>query len=170
MANVFFHLINKLFPTEHKFQEIFNWNTSRLTYSCLPILQSLINNYNQNILWEQLQIIPRTCNCVKEENCSVNNICLKESSLYYATVTWDEKKLYPLPLTLEILYKRLGMDWSIKPFLATENILLSDVFSGYREGPVGWNGLNVRIIYFATYFNPFAFMRPFSTPWKHQKP
>ena len=97
MANVFFHLINKLFPTEHKFQEIFNWNTSRLTHSCLPILQSLINNYNQNILWEQLQIIPRTCNCVKEENCSVNNICLTESSLYYATVTCDEKnytKLY----------------------------------------------------------------------------
>ena len=58
---------------------------------------------------------------------------------------WDEKKLYPLSLTLEIIYKRLGMDWSIKPFLATENIWLSDIFSGYREGPVGWNSLNDKL-------------------------
>ena len=37
------------------------------------------------------------------------------------------------------------MDWSIKPFLAIENIWLSDIFSGYREGPVGWNGLNAKL-------------------------
>ena len=78
IGKYFFRLINKHFPLEHKFRKIFNRNTLKLSYSCMPNLQGLKNKHNQNIFREQLQSTPKTCNCLKKEDCPINDFCLTE--------------------------------------------------------------------------------------------
>ena len=97
IGKYFFLLINRHFPPEHKFHKIFNKNTLKLSYSCMPNLKSLINSHNQNILRDQPQSTPKTCNCLKKEHCPMNGFCLTKSLLYYATITCDKEnytKLY----------------------------------------------------------------------------
>ena len=63
----------------------------------MPNLKSLINSHNQNILRDQPQSSPKTCNCLKKEDCPMNGFCLTKSLLYYATITCDKEnyiKLY----------------------------------------------------------------------------
>ena len=74
----FFRLINKHFPPEHKFHKIFNRNILKLSYSCMPNLNSLINNHNQNILKDQTQSTPKSCNCLKKENCPMDGYVLQK--------------------------------------------------------------------------------------------
>ena len=50
-----------------------------------------------NILRAQPQNTPKTCNCLKKEDCPMNGFCLTKSLLYYATITCDKEnytKLY----------------------------------------------------------------------------
>ena len=97
IGKYFFLLINTLFPPEHKFHKTFNKNTLKLSYSCIPNLKSLINSHNQNILRDQPQSTPKTCNCLKKEDCPMNGFSLTKSLLYYATITCDKEnytKLY----------------------------------------------------------------------------
>ena len=63
----------------------------------MPNLKSLINSHNQNILRDQPQSTPETCNCLKKEHCPMNGFCLTKCLLYYATITYDKEnytKLY----------------------------------------------------------------------------
>ena len=95
IGEYFFLLMNKHFPPEHKFHKISNRNTLKLSYFCMPNLKSLINSHNQNVLKDQPQSTPKTCNCLKKEDCRMNGLCLTES--VYATITCDKKnytKLY----------------------------------------------------------------------------
>ena len=88
---------NKHFPPEHKFHKIFNKNTLKLSYSCIPNLKTLINSHNQNILGDQPQSTPKTWNCLRKEDCPMNGLCLTKTLLYYATITCDKEnytKLY----------------------------------------------------------------------------
>ena len=62
----------------------------KLSYSCMPNLKSLINSHNQNVLKDQPQSSPETCNCLEKEDCPMNGLCLKESLLYYTTITCDK--------------------------------------------------------------------------------
>ena len=82
-----FCLTNKNFPPQHKCHKIFQRNTLKISYSCMPNLQNLINSHNQNILKNQPQSTPKTCNCLKKENCPMNGLYLTESLLYYNTIT-----------------------------------------------------------------------------------
>ena len=91
IGKYFFRLINKHFPPEHKFHKIFNKNTLKLSYSCMPNLKSQINSYNQNIFRAQPQSTPKTYNCLKKEGCPMNGFCLTKSLLYYATITSDKE-------------------------------------------------------------------------------
>ena len=93
----FFHLINKHFPPEQTFYKIFNRNTLKLSYSCMPNLKILIKSHNQNVLKDQPQGTPKIWNYLKKEDCPAYGLCLTESLLYYATVTCHKEnntKLY----------------------------------------------------------------------------
>ena len=91
IGKYFFRLINKHFSPEHKFHKVFNKNTLKLSYSCMPNLKSQINSHNQNIFRAQPQSTPKTYNCLKKEGCPMNGFCLTKSLLYYATITCDKE-------------------------------------------------------------------------------
>ena len=46
IGKFFLQLIKKIFPKEHKFHKIFNRNTLKLSYSCMPNIKSKIKAHN----------------------------------------------------------------------------------------------------------------------------
>ena len=92
IGKLFFHLIQTHFPKKHKFHKIFNKNNIKLSYSCMPNINTIINSHNNKIInpptppTEQ-----RTCNCMKKEQCPVNQNCLASNIVYEAMITCTYK-------------------------------------------------------------------------------
>ena len=47
VRRIFIKLISKHFPPNYKFVKIFNKNTMKLSYSCMPNIRSKINGHNK---------------------------------------------------------------------------------------------------------------------------
>ena len=86
IGKYFLNLINKHFPINNKYRKIFNHNTLKISYSCMPNIKSIIMKHNKTVLQEKKQQI-KTCNCIKKESCPLNNQCLATNIVYEATVT-----------------------------------------------------------------------------------
>ena len=50
IKRIFIKLISKQLPPNHKFVKIFNKNTIKLSYSCMPNIRSKINGHNKKVL------------------------------------------------------------------------------------------------------------------------
>ena len=68
----FLKLIDKHFPPHNKFRKIFNRNSVKVSYSCLPNMKRKINQHNKKVLRavpsnsdEELE---RTCSCPEMQN------------------------------------------------------------------------------------------------------
>ena len=73
---------------------MFNRNTLKLSYSCMPNVKSTIDAHNKLLL---KQTNPSEsindaslCNCRKKEDCSLENQCLTRGIVYQATVTTEQ--------------------------------------------------------------------------------
>ena len=49
IGKLFLRLINKHFPPTHKYRKIFNRNTIKISYSCMPKIKSKISTHNKRI-------------------------------------------------------------------------------------------------------------------------
>ena len=92
-------LLKDPFPAGHKLRKIFNRNTVKLSYSCMPNVKQIINGHNKPILKIAETAQPqkdggKTCTCRKREDCQLNGECLVSDFLYQATVTTRDKKRY----------------------------------------------------------------------------
>ena len=98
IGKFFLQPIKKNFPKEHKFHKIFNKNIVKLSYSCMPNIKTKINTHNRDILQNTTSKNAKQCNCQLKENCPTKGACLKESLVYYATISCNDKnykaKLY----------------------------------------------------------------------------
>lgn len=87
----FLRLIDQSFPVGHKLRKIFNRNTLKLSYSCMPNVTQIISGHNKTILRKAPQApqeqATTTCNCRKKEECPLKGACLSEGVIYQATVT-----------------------------------------------------------------------------------
>ena len=87
----FLCLIDQSFPVGHKLRKIFNWNTLKLSYSCMPNVTQIIPGHNKTILRKAAQTpqdqATKTCNCRKKDECPLKGTCLSEGVIYQATVT-----------------------------------------------------------------------------------
>ena len=50
IAREFLHLINKHFPKKHRLHKLFNSNNVKVSYSCMPSVESYIKSHNVKIL------------------------------------------------------------------------------------------------------------------------
>ena len=100
IGRAFISLIERSFPAGHKLREIFNRNTIKLSYSCMPNVKQIIDGHNKAILKiaetaQQQKNEENTCSCRKKEDCPLNGECLVSEVVYQATVTTgDEKETY----------------------------------------------------------------------------
>ena len=72
----FLNLIDKHFPPSSKLNKIFNRNTVKVSYSCMPNMRSIINQHNARTLsnHSQQNQAPKNenhCNCSSKGNCSL---------------------------------------------------------------------------------------------------
>ena len=92
VARKFISIVDRCFPQKHKFRKIFNQNTLKVSYSCLPNMASIVSAHNKKILSDQPQPEPnkKSCNCRNKNECPLSENCLIESVIYKCHVTKSE--------------------------------------------------------------------------------
>ena len=61
----------------------------------MPNLKAKIDGHNKKMLENTPPPKPKSCNCLKRENCPVRGVCLSGNELYYAKINCDDKKCKP---------------------------------------------------------------------------
>ena len=109
IGKIFLKLIKKHFPPGSKLSKIFNKNTLKLSYSCMPNIKSIISKHNKALLSKQeTPIAEKSCNCRNKEKCPMNGKCLQKAVVYKATVSIDNKKKQYIGLTENTFKTRYG--------------------------------------------------------------
>ena len=87
----FLNLIRKHFPKKSKFHKIFNKNTVKVSYSCMPNIKSIISSHNRKILKPANNLQQENpATCIRKETCPMEEKCLTENVIYEATITTPE--------------------------------------------------------------------------------
>ena len=92
----FLRILSKNFPLKHRYHKIFNRNTVKISYSCLPNMSSIIKSHNNKVLANSQKIDVAesnvsTCNCRKSATCPLEGKCLTKSIIYQATISSNNK-------------------------------------------------------------------------------
>ena len=85
----FLALIRKHFPPHHRYSTIFNVNTIKLSYSCMPNMGNIIKQDNTKILQPSTANASIPCNCGTSVVCPLDGLCNSIETVYKATVTSD---------------------------------------------------------------------------------
>ena len=109
----FISLIERSFPSGHKLRKIFNRNTLKLSYSCMPSVKQIIDGHNKAILKKADTTTLQTnegkkCNCRKKEHCPLNGECMVDEVVYQATVTTENTTETYIGLTANNFKARYG--------------------------------------------------------------
>ena len=91
VAKRFLGLVDKHFPKHHRYHKLFNRNTIKVSYSCMPNMAAIISSHNAKVLSTASDPNSRKCNCRNKTACPLNGSCLTESVVYRATVTANTK-------------------------------------------------------------------------------
>ena len=75
----------------NKLYKIFNRNTAKLSYSCMPNMKAVIDGNNKKLL-EIEKSDSRKCDCPKNATCPLHRECLASDIVYQAMVTCDNKE------------------------------------------------------------------------------
>ena len=99
----FLRLISKHFPAGSTLHKIFNRQSVKVSYSCMPNVTSIIKSHNNHVLRNgshpaQNKNPARLCNCRNKDQCPLNGACLSTSIVYKATVTpaSDDRSARPM--------------------------------------------------------------------------
>ena len=105
VENYFLNLRENHFPPRHKLSKLFNRNTIKVTYSCMPNIKATTHKHNKNTLEKAQQKHPDTqlCNCTNKKQCPLNGQYPTESIVYQANITAN------LPG-----YKKKSLPWCIR--------------------------------------------------------
>ena len=93
IGHTFLKIIDECFPKSNLLHKIFNRNTVKLSYSCMPSMEKLITAKNQSILRREVRTSSATdnaCNCRQPNACPVDGKCLNEGIVYQAIVTRED--------------------------------------------------------------------------------
>ena len=105
VARKFLLLVDKHFPPGHHHRKIFNRNTLKVSYSCMPNIDSTIKSHNSGLI--NNRVAGKTCNCRKNDTCPVDGRCLEEVIVYEATVKSGQETKKYVGLTEGTFKKRL---------------------------------------------------------------
>ena len=83
----FLKIVNESFPKGHALQQIFNKNTLKLSYSCMPNMKSTVDAHNKKVMTAKTRV-PETkpCNCRNKNDCPLDGQCRTSNIVYQATV------------------------------------------------------------------------------------
>ena len=91
----FCRLVIKHFPIGSRLYKIFNPNTLKISYSCMPNIAAIIKQHNATIVrkgqpaTKDDTISRKTCNCCVKDQCPLDGACLTWSIVYKTTIQTD---------------------------------------------------------------------------------
>ncbi len=94
IGQIFLKIIDEEFPAGHPLHKIFNRNTVKISYSCMPNIKQIMDGHNKNQLSRAATTTrdDNACNCRNKAKCPMSNNCLVESIVYQATVSTNDNK------------------------------------------------------------------------------
>ena len=106
----FLQIVNKYFGNNSKFKKYLNKNNIKLSYSCLPNIETIIKNHNKKITNDNKNSEDETCNCRDKEKCPLKGgLCRAKNVIYQATIkTSNESKSY-IGLSANPLKRRVAV-------------------------------------------------------------
>ena len=93
----FLRLISKHFPKASKLHKIFNKNTVKVSYSCMPNMATIIKSHNNKICNDHVENTQKPCNCRIKEQCPLDGQCQANNIVYQGEVSNESEtntKLY----------------------------------------------------------------------------
>lgn len=84
MGKEFFQLLDRCFPEGNILHKIFNRNTVKMSYSCLPNIGTIISNQNKKVISPPHEV-SGPCKCLDGE-CPLDGECGTSSIVYQATI------------------------------------------------------------------------------------
>ena len=97
IGKVFLQLLRKHFPHEHRYARIINKNTVKLSYSCMPNIQNIMKQRNEQLLREENIVEEeRLCNCGNVDSCPLRGECLTPNLVYTSNVSYTEENVNKL--------------------------------------------------------------------------
>ena len=92
IGQTFLRIIDEEFPANHSLRKIFNRNTVKISYSCMPNVKQAVDGHNKANLSQTSTSYENTCNCRNKERCPIDRNCLAKSVVYQATVSTDDNR------------------------------------------------------------------------------
>jgi uncharacterized protein (UPF0335 family) len=91
LGRIFRELVEKHFTPDHVLYKIFNKNTLKISYSCLPNIKSMLDAHNRSIIGinsgNTSDANNRSCNCRRANDCPLDGRCLTKNVIYRADVS-----------------------------------------------------------------------------------
>ena len=110
VAATFLKIVTTCFTKYHPLRKIFNRNTLKVSYSCLPNMAKVISNHNFKVKNQTKEKVDPGCNCKKGvNNCPLKGACQMQGVVYGAKVTnnSDQTSEFYTGLTARPFKKRL---------------------------------------------------------------
>ena len=82
----FLQLLDKHFPVNSPLHKILNRNTVKLSYSCTPNMQTIMQTHNRKLLTPNRPEESTICNCRDKTSCPTPGECCRARVVYKATV------------------------------------------------------------------------------------
>ena len=80
-------LVDKHFPKKSKLHKIFNRNTIKISYSCMPSMKTIINQHNHKLINKDTNNHEEiNCNCRNKHECPIKDKRQFKTLIYKATV------------------------------------------------------------------------------------
>ena len=90
ICNIFFHLLNKHFPPHNKLHKLFNWTSVKISYSCIPIMNSYIYMHNHKVLNDNPNETGiNNCNCHNKDTSPLPNSSQTKCVIFQANIDCD---------------------------------------------------------------------------------
>lgn len=104
----FLQIVNKYFGDSSKFKKYLNKNNIKLSYSCLPNIETIIKNHNKK-LTNNNKNEDETCNCRSKDKCPLKGgNCRAKNVIYEATIKTDNECKSYIGLSANQLKKRIA--------------------------------------------------------------
>ena len=93
MGRKFLNIVKECFKTDIPLKKIFNKNTLKRDYSCMPNLERKINTHNKSLLQKHTSTPEKPWKCQSQPNCPLNERCLVTTNIIYqVTVECENNK------------------------------------------------------------------------------
>ena len=90
IGKLFLNFLDKHFPPHNKLHKFFNWTNVKISYSCMPNMNSYTYMHNHKVLNDKPNETGiNNYNCCNKDTCPLPNSCQTKCIIYQANIDCD---------------------------------------------------------------------------------